>query len=216
MAEKHTFPLLAGVLAAACFALLAGCSSTPSRVEMVDIDPDDAAAQAMSAYDANKDGRLVDDELHAVPGILKWKKLYDSDGDGAVSEAEIVARLEKWQSDKLAFRRLSAKVELDGRPLKGVEVTLTPESYLGPALKPAKGVTNRRGYATLTVSREDMPDAIKARGISISGVYPGTYRIELMRAGSSLTNFSRDGLPLGDEVAQDTVSTTIPIELATP
>lgn len=203
------------VVVALSVVIVIGCSSTPARVEMIDIDPDDAAAQAMSAYDTNKDGKLADDELRAVPGILKWKKLYDSDGDGAVSEAEIVARIKKWQSDQLGFRRLSAKVEIDGRPVKGIEVTLTPESYLGPDMKPAKGITNRRGFATLSVSKDDVPEAFKERGVAISGVYPGTYRIELKRAGGNLPSVDRAGVPLGEEVAKDSVGTTIPIELST-
>lgn len=203
------------LLAIGGVAFVAGCSSTPGRVEMVEIDPDDAGVQAMLAYDTNKDGKLADDELRAVPGILKWKRLYDSDADGSVSEAEIVARLEKWQSDKLAFRSISAKVELNGRPVQDVEVTLVPEPYLGPGLKPAKGVTNRRGNASLSVAPEDVPEAIKARGISATGVYPGTYRIELKHAGSKLPDVSRDGMPLGEEVARDTIDTTIRVDLAT-
>lgn len=207
---------LAMAAATVCGLMLsAGCSSTPSRVEMVEIDPDDAAAQAMAAYDANQDGKLADDELRAVPGILKWKKLYDLDGDGAVSEAEIVARIEKWQRDKLAFCSVAARVELNGRPLRGVEVTLVPEPYLGAGLKPAKGVTNRRGNAALSVAPEDVPEAIKARGISATGVYPGTYRIELKHASTKLPNVTRAGMPLGEEVARDTIDTTIPIDLAT-
>jgi hypothetical protein len=200
---------------AATSAIVVGCSRTPARVEMIDIDPDGAAAEAMGTYDTNKDGKLWDEELRAVPGILKWKKLYDSDGDGMVSEAEIVSRLEKWQGDQLGFRRLSAKVEIDGRPAKGIEVTLTPEAYLGPNMKPARGLTNRRGFATLSVSKDDMPETFKERGANISGVYPGTYRIELTRAGGNLTSVDRAGVPLGEEVAKDAVGTTIPIDLAT-
>lgn len=205
-----------------CFAMalgltfvLGGCSGTPSRVAMVEVDADDAAAHAMAAYDTNKDGKLSDEELRAVPGIHKWKQHYDTDGDGAVAEAEVVARIKKWQSDKLAFRSIGARVELNGRPVPGVEVLLIPEQYLGPAFKAAKGVTNNRGNASLSVAPEDLPTAIKARGIAVEGVYPGTYRIELKRAGGNLPSTSRDGLPLGDEVARDTVDTTIRIDLAT-
>jgi hypothetical protein len=196
-------------------ALLVGCSSTPGRVEMADIDPDDAAAQAMSTYDTNKDGKLADNELKAVPGIFKWKTLYDADGDGAVSEAEIVTRIEKWQTDQLAFCTVGANVKLNGKPVKGVEVTLVPETYLGPSLKPARGVTNRRGNAVLSVASEDIPEAIKARGVSATGAYTGTYRIELKHANVKLPSISRDGRQLGEEVARDTIDKTIRIDLAT-
>lgn len=202
-------------LAIGGMAFVAGCSSTPGRVEMVEIDPDEAAAQAMVLYDTNKDGNLADDELRAVPGILKWKKLYDADGNGSVSEAEIVARLEKWQSDKLGFRALSTKVTLNGRPVGDVEVKLTPESYLGESLKPARGLTNGSGYATLSVKPDDLPEVIKARGIKVQGVYPGTYRISISHPSGKLPSSGPGGELLGDEVARDTVDSAIPIELST-
>jgi len=214
MANTKRTALAAGMLGVLGLAWLAGCSSTPSRVEMVDIDPDDAAAQAMSQYDANQDGKLADDELRAVPGILKWKLLYDSDGDGAVSEEEIVARLEKWQSDQLGFRAISANVTMNGRPVSGVRISLIPETYLGVAIKPAFGLTNGNGYAVLTVAPEDLPDAIKERGIRFNGVYPGTYKIAIQGDKGKLPDTTRDNLPLGDEIARDTVNSSISIALS--
>jgi hypothetical protein len=191
-----------------------GCSSKPGRVHVADIDPVTAASQAMELYDANTDGQLSDEELKAVPGILKWKSLYDPNADGVVTEEEIAGRIAKCQADKIGFRALRANVKLNGRPLSNVMVTLTPEPYQGDAIKAASGVTNALGSATLKVAPDDLPDAIKQRGINISGVYPGTYKIGLAHPQRQLPVESRDGMPLGDEVAIDTINTSIDIELS--
>jgi hypothetical protein len=59
-----------------------------------------------------------------------------------------------------------------------------------------------------------LPDAIKQRGINISGVYPGTYKIGLAHPQRQLPDKSSNGIPLGDEVATDTIDTSINIELS--
>ena len=118
---------------------------------MADVDPARAAAQAIASTDKDGDGKLSDVELRAIPGVLKWKQLYDLDADGFVSEDEIVQRLKKWQADKIAFRALSASVKLDGRPVANVRVMLTPEPYLGEAIKPASGTTNELANVNLTI-----------------------------------------------------------------
>ena len=197
-----------------CVVSSAGCTGRPSRVDVADIDPSDAAAQAIELYDTDGDERLSDAELREVPGILKWKQLYDLDADNYVAEEEVVQRLEKWRSDKLAFRSISANVKLDGRPLPNVQIVLTPEPYLGDAAKPASGVTNERGYATLAVSPDDLPAAIKERGIKISGVYPGTYKIKLSHPQRRLPGASADGIALVDEIARDTLDTSVEIALS--
>ena len=197
-----------------CVVSFTGCTGRPSRVDVADIDPTDAAAQAIELYDTDGDERLSDAELREVPGILKWKQLYDLDADNYVAEEEVVQRLEKWRSDKLAFRSISANVKLDGRPLPNVQIVLTPEPYLGDAAKPASGVTNERGYATLAVSPDDLPAAIKERGIKISGVYPGTYKIKLSHPQRRLPGASADGIALGDEIARDTLDTSVEIALS--
>lgn len=192
---------------------LAGCASKPRQVDVIDIDADDAATQAIEAYDTNHDGELTDDELRAVPGILKWKQRYDADSNGSVSEAEIVQRLEKWQTDRLGFLSMSANVHLDGRPVSGATVTLMPEPYLGDAVKPASGITDANGNAVLSVKADDLPEAIKARGLRIGGVYPGTYKITIAKAGQKLPDAGADGLPLGEEISQDTVQTHVEVSL---
>jgi hypothetical protein len=204
----------AGPVAALGLLFMAGCSRQPGRVSMAHIDPSAAADQAMEIYDANADRKLSDEELKSVPGILKWKSLYDLDSDGCVTNYEIAQRIRKWQADKIGFQSISANVKLNGRPVPDVEVVLTPEPYLGEAAKPAAGVTNARGYATLAVSPDDLPATIKRRNIQVSGIYPGTYKIKLSHPQERLPDVSAEGVALGDEVAQDTVETSIDIALS--
>ncbi len=199
-----------------CCAACGGCSGRPNAIAIVDIDPTRVAAQAIATNDKDGDGKLSEAELRSIPGLLKWKQLYDLNSDGFVTQDEISQRLKKWQADKVGFRALSANVKLDGRPMPNVHVVLTPESYFGEALKVASGTTNERGYASLMVAADDMPEAIKQRGIKVSGVYPGTYKITVTHPQMKLPGVDVKGLPLGDEIARDTIDTTVDIWLSSP
>jgi hypothetical protein len=193
---------------------LNGCSGRPAAVEMIDVDPATAAEEAVKANDANGDGKLSEEELRSIPGVLKQKQLYDADTDGFVTASEIAERIKKWQADGLAFRSISVNVRQNGRPVENAAVRLTPETYLGDAVKPATGTTNARGYASLSVSAEDLPEAIKRRGAKVSGMYPGTYKITLTHPQRKLPEVDAAGLPLGAEVARDTVDSSIEVVLA--
>lgn len=212
--ESRVTRRAASSLALVGVVFLTGCSGRPSRVNVAAIDPSDAADQAISTYDKDGDQQLSEVELREVPGILKWRQLYDLNSDKFVSAEEIAQRLEKWKADKLGFRSVSVSVRLDGRPLPNVEVSLAPEPYLGEGIRPATGKTNTFGNASLTVSTDDLPEAIKQRGIKISGIYPGTYKISLSHPSRKLPLVSRDGLPLGDEIALDTAGASFSIDLS--
>lgn len=196
------------------FAVLFGCSGRPGRVEVVDFEAPAAARKAIELYDTNGDHKLADDELRSVPGIFKWKRLYDLDADGSVSEQEIEQRIEKWRSDKLSFRSISANVTLDGRPVSHARVEIIPEPYLGESIKPASGITNEYGYASLSVAPDDLPAALKQRGVKAGGVYVGTYKISVTHPSRTLPQLDTKSLPLGDEIARDTVDASIAISLS--
>jgi EF hand len=196
--------------------VVGGCGGRPNAIEIVNVDPAQAAAQAIAANDKDGDGKLSADELRSIPGILKWKQLYDLNSDGYVTADEISQRLEKLRADKVGFRAVSASVKLDGRPLPNVHIVLTPEAYLGEAVKVASGTTNERGFASLMVAADDLPEAIKQRNIKVSGVYPGTYKITVSHPQRKLPSVDVKGLPLGDEIARDTIDTTVEISLSSP
>ena len=177
MAHPQSAP---SVALAACLVLgagVAGCSSAPSAIKPVDVDPSDASAKAMAEYDKDQDGALADQELAAVPGIAKYKSLYDKDGDGKVSQAEIAARLQLWADQGLGFRPLNVVVTVDGRPLADASLEFVPESYLGPNVKRATGVTDDSGMANLAVAVEDMPAELAK--LPIDGVMGGTFKVRV-------------------------------------
>jgi hypothetical protein len=47
----------------------------------------------------------------------------------------------------------------------------------------------------------------------MAGVYPGTYKVTLSHPRLKLPIVDRAGLPLGDEIARDTVDSSIKIDL---
>ena len=77
---------------------------------------------------------------------------YDTNGDRKVTAANIAARIEKWQSSKVAIASLSVVLSLDGQPLADAKVTAEPESFLGAAVQPATGKSDAYGNAPLLVA----------------------------------------------------------------
>lgn len=179
-------------------ALLAsfGCSGKPGRLHPPEI-PDDAGQQAVSKYDANGNGAIDGEELAKVPALQATLKRVDKNNDGQVSADEINERIESWRRSKTALMRYVVTVTRNGRPLEGAVVTFTPESFLGNAVKPAKGTTTGSGSANLEISRD--PDE---RGVQL-----GYYRIEVTKADAS----GNEQLParfntetkLGTEICRD-------------
>lgn len=160
--------LLPGVLTLAATASI-GCSR--AAVKAPKFDPAAAARQAMTELDADKDGSLDDNELAKCPGLLVAKSAIDQNGDGRLSESEIVARLKSYQGSRDVVKLLPCRVLLDEQPLANAAVTLVPEKFLGPTFKPCTGRT-LQGGDTL-VAAED----VKAKGFS--GVYCGLYRVQI-------------------------------------
>jgi hypothetical protein len=179
------------------FAVPVGCSRAP--VTAPELDPDEAAQQALAEFDANQDGSLDTAELERCPGLRAAQSAIDTDRNGQLTESEIAARLESYISGELVVTTFPCQVFFDGQPLAGAEVTLLPEPFLGPALKPATGVTGDGGNAVLSVAE------VQERGFA--GVYCGLYRIQVSWRNAAGT----EALPakynsqttLGQEVAPD-------------
>lgn len=181
-----------------CLAFLAviGCSGKPGRLLPPDI-PDDAGQQAVVKYDANGNGAIDGDELAKVPALKATLKRVDANSDGQVSAEEINERIATWRKSQTALTRFVVTVQRNGRPLDGATVTLVPESFLGPAVKTAKGTTRASGSASVEISRS--PDE--------SGVQLGYYRVEVTKSDPS----GKEQLParfnteteLGAEITRD-------------
>jgi hypothetical protein len=198
-------------IAAGILLLFAGCSQTASRVHPVDIDVSSAASSAMEMYDKNGDGALAADELNAVPGIKKYLDHYDKDGDDRVSPDEIAQRLQAWEDSRSGLMGRSYLVSLDGQALSGATVTLVPEPYLGPNVKPASGTTGPTGLVRLTHADEDLPKS--SNGRAIPGVKGGTYKVQVTHPSRTVPPKYNSATELGDEIAYDINTTDISLPL---
>lgn len=173
----------------------AGCSTGPTRVYAPEIDPVAASEEAIRLYDKNGDGSLNEDELNACPGIKLHKSAYDSDGNGMISAEEIAAQIKHLTAAGIGQTRLKITVLYNGRPLPDAEVKMTPEPYLGDAVKPAYGTTNRSGIATMDIRDEDLPESEHG----IVGVHCGTFKIEVTHPKANLPERYNVSTTLGYE-----------------
>ncbi|MEO2046897.1 MAG: hypothetical protein ABGX16_10025 [Pirellulales bacterium] len=187
------------------WSLAVGCSSQPSAINPVDIDPYEASRQALTQYDKNGDNMLSGDELTDVAGIAKYKKLYDLDGDDQVSQDEIVNRIKLWSHQGLGIRQLIVLVTLDGQPFPGADIEFVPENYLGPNVKRATGKTDGSGSADLAMAKEDMPAQLSH--LPIGGVMGGTFKVKVTHPSIDVSaRYNRETV-LGEEIAFDTIGT---------
>jgi hypothetical protein len=190
-------PLLAATSLGLCLFGLAECSRSP--VAPPKFSPSAATRAALAEFDTNKDGTLDATELAACPGLLAAKDRMDTDHNGSLSEAEILARLKKHQSLGDLIIPFKCRVLLEGQPLPEATVALTPEIFMGATYKPATGTTGSDGDTVISA------DDIKAKGFS--GVYAGIYRVRISRLGPGgpelvPPKYNTD-TTLGQEVAQD-------------
>ncbi len=150
--------------------LLAGCDGAPARVPQPSLNPQSASEQALQEYDTNHDGALVGPELENCPGVKAGLPVIDLDRDNRVTAAEIAARIQAYIDDKTALMMMAGRITLNGQPLSGAQVTLVPEKFMGPAVKPAKGTTDASGYCVASIEGEEL-----------SGVHCGIYRIQISK-----------------------------------
>jgi hypothetical protein len=180
-------------------AMAAGCNpSGGARVEPPSWSPAAAARDALALYDTNKDGVLDAAELEKCPVLKVNLSRYDANGDGKLSADEIAARLQVLRDSKIGRVAAPVVVTLNGRPLANAKVTFIPEPFLGPAFKPASGVSDASGGVTVQIENDPVP-----------GVPCGLYRVEVSLADAA----GRETIParynaqttLGCEIGPSTV-----------
>ena len=162
---------IAGLL----FLAALGCSGGPGAVEVPDVDPAMAAAEAMKAYDGNGDGALGADELAKCPGMLVKLAAYDADKNGSVEQTEIAARLGELFKHNPGATQLNCAVTYRGRPLAGAEVVFEPEAYLGEEIQAARGVTDAAGVAAVGIPPEFLPEHLHR----LKALHYGTFKVRV-------------------------------------
>ena len=170
--RHHSIRLLPAVLLVS----LAGCDPSGGRVHPPAVKPQAMAQAAIAQYDSNSDQALSGDELTRCPGLKSSLLLGDANKDGKLAADEIAARLQTFLDARIGLVGLSARFTLDGQPLEGARVVLTPEKFLSAVVKPAESLTTSEGVGFFQVS-QDLP-----------GVQPGIYRLEVYRSGADGKN----------------------------
>lgn len=180
---------LSALLSVLC---LVGCGE--GRAPVPALNPGTAADQAMREFDANADGTLSKEELAACPGMLGALSTYDANRDGKVSRDEIAERLQSWYAKKVALFSFRPAVTYQGKPLGNAQVVLTPEKFLGGAIKTASGTTDAAGLVALQVD-----DAALSGGLQV--LQPGLYRVEIKHPAKAI--HAKYAASLGIEAAPD-------------
>lgn len=158
-----------GGIGIACVIALAasvGCGDKSYRV-----DPVAASKAALELYDKNGDGLLDQAELKGCPALLRELRAYDESKDKKLSADEIAAQIAAMFGQNAGMTPLSCTVNLDGFPLSGATVRFIPESFLGPEIKEAKGVTNSAGAADLGIPAEELPKELRRHNLMRVGIY---------------------------------------------
>lgn len=157
-----------------CLAVLVfvvpSCARRRPTPDKPTFDPQAAAKQALAAYDANGDGKLNAEELKKCPAVRDGLKRLDKDSDGAISEEELAARLQRWNSFPGVLTSAHTAVTLDGQPLADAMVTLEPEPFLGPTFRECTGTTDALGHTSFSGSAPGYP-----------GMYFGFYRVRVSK-----------------------------------
>lgn len=196
MRINATLMILCTALAAS-FSLF-GCSRRPAAVRPPDIAAGEAAAAAIAQFDRDADQHLGAAEAEPCPGLTARFSAYDTDGDQRISREELRDAVSSWLAEGTGVMRVGCMVKLDGKPLSGATIVLQPESFLGDALRPARGVTNEHGQSNLSIDPASLPDSQQR----VRGVQPGLYRVQITHGAVAIPDRYNVATTLGQEVSR--------------
>jgi len=179
--------------------IVPGCSRRPQRVHPPTIDADSAGKQAIQLFDTDGDGQLSRAELSACPGILNSLSRFDKDNLDSVDADAITARIREWQATRIGIMTIQCRVTLDGVPLSGANVKLIPETFLGDSIQPASGVSDTTGGCSPAIAAEDLPDSQQG----LRGVQIGLYKAEITHPDRELPSWYNVETELGCEIAPE-------------
>lgn len=168
LAEWRTLDLRIVAFGAAVAGLIStGCSSPGAA----GIHPEAAAARAMELYDANGDAALDADELKKSPPLAIAVTAYDADSNGRLVANEIAQRLTRLYQSSIDLAEVTIQVTADGQPLSGAVVRLRPAEFMGPGMISAEGITDETGSARPTIAEEEKPAEFRSMPLVQFGPY---------------------------------------------
>lgn len=149
-----------------------GCSDMPLRLQQQTLNSSSVAEEFIKVYDKNGDGILSGPEIDGIPSIKSDLGQFDLDKNQLITASEIAARIDRWQTLKVALVSCSFVVKLDGKPLPDAEVTLEPEAGFASSLPLCEGKTDARGRVSPGKAGSDPSDGL-------TGVPPGLYKLKI-------------------------------------
>lgn len=190
-----------------CLAMLAmvGCSSAPSRVVAPSINPK-AGADAVAKLDKNGDAAIDETEAKFAPAFLEpeAKSRADTNGDGKITREEIDARIKVWDDSGVGITQYSLTIDVDGRPVEGLEVKFVPEDWLGTEIKGGTGTTDASGRVNLAMAESDLKENEKG----LQGMRLGYYKVEITHPSMMIPAKYNTATEVGFEIAPDQVDTS--------
>jgi len=154
-----------------CLAIAAGCNGNRTLYPPK-INAAAAASRAMAMYDANKDGKMSDNEFDQCSALKVIAK------NGVVTPDLIESQCQKWTASGIGRVPGSIRILRNGQPLLGASVKLVPEKFLGNDFKPTAGVTETGGVVAVSVATTYPGEP---KGVSV-----GFYRIEVTKEGENI------------------------------
>jgi EF hand len=168
----------AGVVALGAALSVWGCSSAPSRIEAIDVDPANLSDAVLEAHDTDGSGALSSEELKAIPPVLAAQNEYDTDGNGEVTGEELTARFTQvFDPNMGAVLPVRCRVTRNGAPLAGADVRFVPPKVLEGVLPPATGVSESDGIVAPGLAPEDVPENFPNKRVPV--MRPGVYLVEV-------------------------------------
>lgn len=168
---SRSFPvLIAGALLS-----VAGCGSQPERVIVPKYNPNAFAKSLIERCDADASGTISKQEATRAPGLVANFSRYDTDGDSAISQAELAARAQLWADRGDGLVSIRCVVKQNGRQLKNVTVKLIPDESLEGVIQPAETVSHEARASSLSIPPELKSEAHQ----KLTGMQYGLYRIEV-------------------------------------
>lgn len=174
-----------------------GCSHGPAPLPQPKVDPAEAGRLALEQYDSKKTGKISGADLDACPSIKSIADQLAGGGGRGITADMIAARISQWHDMPLARLTPYVLVKHNGTPLARAVVTLVPEKFLGPNMKPGTGTTDDSGNAMPSVPSEGSND--------FGGMPPGFYRVEITKPGENIPAKYNTDTTLGVEVSIDKV-----------